>query len=98
LVFDGRMDWSAMKAQACHTVMSDAWSARKRDELVGTLKTEPGLRRTAGALLRVDAAASKREAHPDGKWLLRTPTSPLTPKTSPPSTSSCWPGFRGGET
>jgi len=55
---------------------SDAWSARRRDELVGSLKSKPGLRRylrrTTSGLLRVDAAAVKREAHLDGKWLLRT--------------------------
>jgi len=62
---------------------SDAWSGRRRDELVGSLKSKPGLRRylrrTAGGLLRVDAAAVKREAHLDGKWLLRTSDSTLTP-------------------
>jgi hypothetical protein len=62
---------------------SDAWTARKRDELVGTLKTKPGLRRylrrTPGGLLRVDAAAAKREAHLDGKWLIRTSDVTLTP-------------------
>jgi hypothetical protein len=61
---------------------SDAWSDRRRDELVGSLKTKPGLRRylrrTAGGLLRVDAAAVKREAHLDGKWLLRTSDTTLT--------------------
>ncbi len=55
---------------------SDAWTDRRRDELVGSLKTKPGLRRylrrTAAGLLRVDAAAIKRESHLDGKWLLRT--------------------------
>jgi len=49
---------------------------RRRDELVGSLKTKPGLRRylrrTGSGLLRVDNAAVKREAHLDGKWLLRT--------------------------
>jgi hypothetical protein len=63
---------------------SDSWPARKRDELVGTLKTKPGLRRylrrTAGGLLRIDAAAAKREAHLDGKWLLRTSDVTLTPE------------------
>jgi hypothetical protein len=63
---------------------SDAWSARRRDELVGSLKTKPGLRRylrrTAGGLLRVDAAAVNREAHLDGKWLLRTSDVTLTPE------------------
>ncbi len=62
---------------------SDAWPDRRRDELVGSLKTKPGLRRylrrTAGGLLRVDAAAIKREAHLDGKWLLRTSDTTLTP-------------------
>jgi hypothetical protein len=62
---------------------SDGWSDRRRDELVGSLKTKPGLRRylrrTAGGLLRVDAAAVKREAHLDGKWLLRTSDLTLTP-------------------
>jgi hypothetical protein len=61
---------------------SDTWSARRRDELVGTLKTKPGLRRylrrTPSGLLRVDRGAAKREAHPDGKWLLRTSDLTLT--------------------
>ncbi|MBX7435577.1 hypothetical protein JDV09_26315, partial [Mycobacterium sp. Y57] len=30
------------------------------------------LRRTATGLLRIDRAAAQREAHYDGKWLLRT--------------------------
>jgi IS4 transposase len=61
---------------------SDTWTARRRDELVGSLKGKPGLRRylrrTAGGLLRIDAAAIKREAHLDGKWLLRTSDLTLT--------------------
>ena len=63
---------------------SDAWTARRRDEFVGSLKTKPGLRRylrrTGGGLLRVDAAAVKRESHLDGKWLLRTSDATLTPE------------------
>jgi len=55
---------------------SDAWTARRRDELVGTLKAKPGLRRylrrTSSGLLRVDHAAAEREKYLDGKWLLRT--------------------------
>jgi hypothetical protein len=55
---------------------SDSWSARRRDELVGALRAKPGLRRylrrTTTGLLRIDHAAAKREAHLDGKWLLRT--------------------------
>ena len=53
----------------------------KRDELAGQLRTKPGLRRflrrTKTGLLRTDHGAIKREAHLDGKWLLRT--SDLTP-------------------
>ena len=63
---------------------SDTWTARRRDELVGTLKTKPGLRRylrrTTGGLLRIDRAAAKREAHLDGKWLLRTSDVTLSPE------------------
>ena len=63
---------------------SDTWTPRRRDELVGTLKGKPGLRRylrrTPSGLLRVDHAAAKREAHLDGKWLLRTSDATLTPE------------------
>jgi hypothetical protein len=62
---------------------SDGWTARRRDELVGSLKTKPGLRRylrrTPSGLLRVDHGAIKRETHLDGKWLLRTSDLTLTP-------------------
>lgn len=55
---------------------SDAWPDRRRDEFVGSLKAKPGLRRllrrTKTGLLRIDRAAAAREAHYDGKWLLRT--------------------------
>jgi len=72
---------------------SDTWTARRRDELVGSLKTKPGLRRylrrTAGGLLRVDAAAVKRESHLDGKWLLRTSDVTLTADISPRPTRRC---------
>jgi hypothetical protein len=61
---------------------SDAWSGRRRDELVGSLKTKPGLRRylrrTKTGLLRVDHTVVKAEAHLDGKWLLRTSDLTLT--------------------
>ena len=63
---------------------SDAWTDRRRDELVGSLKSKPGLRRylrrTTSGLLRVDAAAIKVESHLDGKWLLRTSDATLTPE------------------
>jgi hypothetical protein len=62
---------------------SDSWTTRRRDELVGSLKTKPGLRRylrrTQTGLLRVDHGAIKRETHLDGKWLLRTSDLTLTP-------------------
>ena len=62
---------------------SDAWTQRKRDELAGSLKDKPGLRRflrrTPGGLLRIDRGAIKREAGLDGKWLLRTNDDTLTP-------------------
>jgi hypothetical protein len=61
---------------------SDAWPDRRRDELVGSLKAKPGLRRllrrTKSGLLRIDRAAAQREAHYDGKWLLRTSDLTLT--------------------
>jgi hypothetical protein len=70
---------------------SDAWTQRKRDELAGSLKDKPGLRRflrrTPGGLLRIDHGAIKREAGLDGKWLLRT-NDPHPPMTWPPPTSS----------
>ncbi|MDQ3153779.1 MAG: transposase, partial [Actinomycetota bacterium] len=62
---------------------SDGWTARRRDELVGSLRAKPGLRRylrrTPSGLLRIDQAAIKRETHLDGKWLLRTSDVTLTP-------------------
>jgi len=64
-------------------VGSDSWTDRRRDEFVGSLKTKPGLRRylrrTTAGLLRIDAAAIKRESHLDGKWLLRTSDPTLSP-------------------
>ena len=55
---------------------TDEWTQARRDELVGTLRTRPGLyrflRRSGRGLLRIDQAAIKREARLDGKWLLRT--------------------------
>jgi hypothetical protein len=63
---------------------SDTWTARRRDELVGSLKAKPGLRRylrrTRSGLLRLDQAAVQRQAHLDGKWLLRTSDQTLPPQ------------------
>jgi transposase len=61
---------------------SDGWGQRRRDEFAGSLRTRPGLRRylrrTPSGLLRIDRAAAEREAHLDGKWLLRTSDETLT--------------------
>jgi len=55
---------------------SDEMSAARRSELYGELGTEAAfkryLRRTKSGKLRVDKAAIAREAHLDGKFLLRT--------------------------
>ncbi|MGV9868713.1 IS1634 family transposase, partial [Rhodococcus koreensis] len=63
---------------------SDTWTSRRRDELVGSLKSKPGLRRylrrTNTGLLRIDHTAIKTEAGLDGKWLLRTSDTTLTPE------------------
>ncbi|HUY53729.1 MAG TPA: hypothetical protein VMV23_01040 [Candidatus Nanopelagicaceae bacterium] len=62
---------------------SDQLSPTKRAELLGKLKTKPGLSRllrvTAGGLLRVDRAAVAREAHLAGKFLLRSSDPEGTP-------------------
>ena len=62
---------------------SDEWSKERRDELVGELRGTPGLarfcRRTKDHRLRVDKAAIDRDAHFDGKWLIRTSDDTLTP-------------------
>lgn len=61
---------------------SDGWTDSRRSELIGSLKTKPGLsrylRRTPSGLLRLAAAAIKRESQLDGKWLLRTSDTTLT--------------------
>ena len=62
---------------------SDGWTRQRRDELVGALRQTPGvyrfLRRTTDHKLRVDRAAIDRDAHFDGKWLIRTSDDTLTP-------------------
>jgi len=55
---------------------TDEWSKQRRDELVGELRTTPGLyrllRRTGEGKLRVDKAAVAAEARYDGKFVLRS--------------------------
>ena len=62
---------------------SDEWTKERRDELVGELRATPGLarfcRRTKDHKLRVDKAAIAKDAHFDGKWLIRTSDDTLTP-------------------
>lgn len=61
---------------ASRIASSDEMSAAKRAELYGQLGTKAVfkrfLRRTATGKLRIDKAAVAREAHLDGKFLLRT--------------------------
>jgi transposase len=61
---------------------SDELTATQRAELLGKLKTKPGLARllrvSKGGLLRVDRAKVAREAHLDGKFLLRSSDPQLT--------------------
>ena len=62
---------------------SDALSPRERAELAGRLRTKPAfnrfLRTTPSGKLRIDRTAARRDAHLDGKYLLRTPDESLTP-------------------
>jgi hypothetical protein len=63
---------------------SDTWTDRARDELVGSLRAKPGLRRylrrTKAGLLRIDKKAIKTESGLDGKWLLRTSDPTMSPE------------------
>ena len=63
---------------------SDAWTRGKRDELAGSLKDKPGLRRlprrTRTGLLRAGRAAAARETRLDGRRLLRTNDHTLAPE------------------
>jgi hypothetical protein len=62
---------------------SDEWTKQRRDELVGELRSTPGLarflRRTKDHKLRIDKAAIAKDAHFDGKWLIRTSDDTLNP-------------------
>jgi Transposase DDE domain len=65
-------------------VGTDALPPRERAELAGGLKTRPAfnrfLRTTPSGKLRIDRAAVRRDAHHDGKYLLRTTDESLTPE------------------
>ena len=62
---------------------TDAWTTQRRDELVGELRTTPGLyrllRRTPEGKLRVDKAKVASEARDDGKFVLRSDDDSLSP-------------------
>jgi hypothetical protein len=62
---------------------TDAWTKQRRDELVGELRTTPGLyrlvRRTPEGKLRVDKAKVASEARYDGKFVLRSDDDSLSP-------------------
>jgi transposase len=62
---------------------TDRLPARERAELAGRLKTKPAfnrfLRATGAGKLRIDRTAVRRDAHYDGKYLLRTPNQTLSP-------------------
>jgi transposase len=62
---------------------TDAWDQQRRDELVGELRTTPGLhrllRRTKDGKLRIDKAKVAAEARYDGKFVLRSDDDSLSP-------------------
>lgn len=62
---------------------SDTLAPRARAELAGRVKTKPTfarfLRTTPAGKLRIDRTAVRRDAHYDGKYLLRTADESLTP-------------------
>jgi hypothetical protein len=62
---------------------SDGLKAAERAELAGRLKAKRGfnrfLRTTPAGKLRIDRSAVRRDAHYDGKYLLRTADESLTP-------------------
>lgn len=78
---------------------SDALPSRQRAELAGRLRTRPAfnrfLRATPGGKLRIDRAAVRRDAHYDGKYLLRTPDASLTPADIAQAYKSLYEAERG---
>jgi hypothetical protein len=81
---------------------SDEWPEQRRDELIGELRSTPGvarfLRRTKDHKLRVDKAAIVRDAHFDGKWLIRTSDDTLTPTDLAKAHKQLYQVERAGET
>lgn len=52
---------------------SDTWTPRRRDELVGSLKSKPGLRRTYAAPAVVCYAWMSRRSHARRTWTATEP-------------------------
>jgi hypothetical protein len=74
---DGEEGARAQRFVVCHNPDQAQRDAEVRANQPGLRRY---LRRTPGGLLRVDASAAQREAHLDGKWLLRTSDLTLTPE------------------
>jgi IS4 transposase len=78
---------------------TDALPARQRAELAGRLRTKPAfnrfLRTTPTGRLRIDRAAVRRDAHYDGKYLLRTADESLTPDDIADAYKSLYQAERG---
>jgi IS4 transposase len=78
---------------------SDTLPPRERAELAGRLKTKPAfnrfLRTTKAGKLRVDRTAVRRDAHYDGKYLLRTPEESLSPTDIAEAYKSLYEAERG---
>lgn len=78
---------------------SDKLTATERAELAGRLKAMPGYRRllraTPTGRLRIDRTAARRDAHLDGKFLLRTCDHTLSPTDIAQGYKALWEVERG---
>ncbi|MGB8254908.1 MAG: IS1634 family transposase, partial [Pseudonocardiaceae bacterium] len=85
---------------------SDTWTARRRDELVGSLRGKPGLRRylrrTSAAPAPGCSGSTRLRSSARRTWTASGCCAPPTPRsppmTSPPPTSNCSPSSAAGET
>ena len=81
---------------------SDGWTGRRRDELVGSLKTKPGLRRYLRRTKSGCFASTTPQSSGRPTWTASgccaPPTSPSPPRTWPPPTSNCSPWNAAGGT
>ncbi len=78
---------------------SDTLAKAKRHELYGALRTKPGFKRflrlTKEGKLRIDRAGVRREAHFDGKYLLRSSTERLSAEDIALGYKALYEAFRG---